>query len=242
MENQQPVSKQSDTSKILRRASLTYQVIESIREAILKGEFKTGEHIMEGELSRRFRVSNSVVREAFAALEGEGILTSTPHRGRVVCEIEEEESQKLLGILAYLEGQVAYWVTKELRPADRKEIDEAARSMRSNPPTGYLEWIRWELAFHQKLWQSARVSWLERQASQLTTLLLAQGTAPNARLCDRPQALRRIPKTITVWEQQETSHSHRHLANVILDGDPNKARNTATRHVIETFVLIWDHS
>ena len=56
-------------------------VVKRIREAILDGVFKPGDHLTEADLAEKFEVSRSPVREALLALEKEG--TATMSRTRV---------------------------------------------------------------------------------------------------------------------------------------------------------------
>jgi len=73
--------------KALQRESLSKRVADSIRAAVLNGEYQLGQKLREVELSKSYGVSNSVVREAFHILQGEGIVVTDPYRGRSVFNI-----------------------------------------------------------------------------------------------------------------------------------------------------------
>lgn len=53
----------------------------AIRGAISAGEFTPGEKLNESEMTGRFGVSRNTLRESFAMLDSEGILTRVPYRG-----------------------------------------------------------------------------------------------------------------------------------------------------------------
>ena len=57
-------------------------VFNTLRQAILKGELKPGERLLEIALAERLGVSRSPVREAMRKLEQEGLLTLSGGRGR----------------------------------------------------------------------------------------------------------------------------------------------------------------
>jgi GntR family transcriptional regulator, rspAB operon transcriptional repressor len=61
-----------------------FLVAKRIRDAILDEVFKPGYHLGEVELSEKFEVSRSPVREALLALEKEGTVIISPYKGAVV--------------------------------------------------------------------------------------------------------------------------------------------------------------
>lgn len=52
-----------------------FLVVQRIREGILDGTLKLGDHLGELELAEKFEVSRSPVREALVALEKEGTVS-----------------------------------------------------------------------------------------------------------------------------------------------------------------------
>lgn len=78
-------------------------VADVLREAILHGLLKAGQPLRQDELAAQFGLSRSPVREALRQLEGEGLVTSYPHRGAVVSEFSAAEMQELCEIRVPLE-------------------------------------------------------------------------------------------------------------------------------------------
>ena len=56
-------------------------VFNTLREAILKGELKPGERLMELQLASKLGVSRTPIREAIRMLEQEGLAVTVPRRG-----------------------------------------------------------------------------------------------------------------------------------------------------------------
>ena len=56
-------------------------VFHTLREAILKGELKPGERLMELQLAAKLGVSRTPIREAIRMLEQEGLAVTIPRRG-----------------------------------------------------------------------------------------------------------------------------------------------------------------
>ena len=56
-------------------------VFNTLRQAILKGELKPGERLMEIQLAEKLGVSRTPIREAIRKLELEGLVLMIPRRG-----------------------------------------------------------------------------------------------------------------------------------------------------------------
>ena len=64
-------------------------VFNTLRKAILKGELKPGERLMEIALAQRLGVSRTPVREAMRKLELEGLVVMIPRRGNTRSSVRE---------------------------------------------------------------------------------------------------------------------------------------------------------
>ncbi len=68
--------------------SRTEAVLEAIKHAILAGELRPGQGLVETELAQLLGVSKTPVREALKTLAGAGLVTMSPYRGATVREID----------------------------------------------------------------------------------------------------------------------------------------------------------
>ena len=71
-------------------------VFNTLRKAILKGELKPGERLMEIALAEKLGVSRTPVREAMRKLELEGLVVMIPRRGAQVANITEKDLNDVL--------------------------------------------------------------------------------------------------------------------------------------------------
>lgn len=78
-------------------------VFQTLREAILKGNIKPGERLMEIQLSQQLGVSRTPVREAIRMLELEGLVNMTPRKGAAVAAISEKSLRDVLEVRCALE-------------------------------------------------------------------------------------------------------------------------------------------
>lgn len=78
-------------------------VFETLRQAILRGELKPGERLMEIHLAQKLGVSRTPVREAIRKLELEGLVRMIPRKGAVVAEITISDLEDVLEVRLALE-------------------------------------------------------------------------------------------------------------------------------------------
>lgn len=92
-----------DSFTFTRQASMSLRekITNDIRNAILKGELKSGSRFKEIEIARQMGVSRGPVREAIRQLEREGLLVTTPYRETVVADIALEEVKEILIPIRY---------------------------------------------------------------------------------------------------------------------------------------------
>jgi len=82
-------------------------VVETLRAAILAGEFRAGERLHEVKLTARWGVSRTPVRAALQKLASEGLLDYTPNRGYTLRELSISEVISAYEVRAVLEGLAA---------------------------------------------------------------------------------------------------------------------------------------
>ena len=110
-------------------------VFNTLRQAILRGELKPGERLMEIQLANKLGVSRTPIREAIRKLELEGLVLMIPRRGAEVAEITEKSLRDVLEVRGALEELAVKLACKkitdeqiaELRAAE-KEFEQALSS------------------------------------------------------------------------------------------------------------------
>jgi GntR family transcriptional regulator of vanillate catabolism len=82
-------------------------VVETLRAAVLAGDFRPGERLHEMRLTTRLGVSRTPVRAALQKLASEGLLDYTPNRGYAMREFPIGEVVSAYEVRAVLEGLAA---------------------------------------------------------------------------------------------------------------------------------------
>jgi DNA-binding GntR family transcriptional regulator len=80
-------------------------VSDVLREAIIRGIFKSAEQLRQDVIARSLGVSAIPVREAFKTLESEGLLQRIPYRGVFVSQISKEDVLEIYELRLLLEVQ-----------------------------------------------------------------------------------------------------------------------------------------
>lgn len=102
------------------------QIAQAIEEMIVSGRVVPGAVLRQDELSRRFAVSRTPIREALRQLAALGLVSFTPNKGVRVRALDREEWAQTFLARAALEGAAAELAAQRLTDADLAEIDEAA--------------------------------------------------------------------------------------------------------------------
>jgi DNA-binding GntR family transcriptional regulator len=91
-----------------RALTIAEQIADRVGIAIVKGEYRTGQHIPEQEIAAQFGVSHGPVREALRALERRGLVEVLPRRGAFAVEISLDSIADVFNIRAVLLGLAAH--------------------------------------------------------------------------------------------------------------------------------------
>lgn len=79
-------------------------VFNTLRQAILKGELKPGERLLEIHLAQKLGVSRTPIREAIRKLELEGLVRMIPRRGAEVARITAKSLKDVLEVRRALDA------------------------------------------------------------------------------------------------------------------------------------------
>ncbi|MBS6196442.1 MAG: GntR family transcriptional regulator [Clostridiales bacterium] len=100
-------------------------VFSTLRQAILRGELKPGERLMEVSLSNRLGVSRTPVREAIRMLEQEGLVNMVPRKGAQVAQITERDLNDVLEVRLGLEELAVRFACERITGEELGELELA---------------------------------------------------------------------------------------------------------------------
>jgi DNA-binding GntR family transcriptional regulator len=106
-------------------------VARKLRAAIMSGNLKPGQRLVERELCEMMGVSRPSIREALRLLEADGLVNTVPHRGPMVSTISLEEARQLYAARAVLEGFAGRECARLHDPAVVRKIGEALTRLKA---------------------------------------------------------------------------------------------------------------
>ena len=199
----------------LEHAPLRDKVAEEIRAAILSGQFKPGERLVEDRLAEEFGVSRNPIREAIRTLASEGLIEVTARRGAVVASLSSEEAEELLEVRATLEAANARLAARRRDPAVLELLQQIlGRGDAAIEAGEAADLVALNDAFHTHLAQAGR----NRVLADLMKTLRDR-TAPLFRGAD-------VAFARTTWAE------HAGILRAVIAGDAELASLLAYRHVI----------
>jgi DNA-binding GntR family transcriptional regulator len=150
------------TTAVVNR-SLGDEVVDRLREGIVNGVLKPGEHLREANLSAAMDVSRSPIRDAFAQLHHEGLVTLRRHHGAVVVGMTEQDIEEVYSLRVSLETLA---VRRAIELADAEDITALRAAAKRIPKVHAVKDLKeyadldlsfhdlfYRIASHQKLYQ-----------------------------------------------------------------------------------------
>jgi DNA-binding GntR family transcriptional regulator len=198
------------------------QIRHAINKAIISGELKPGDRIVETKWARELGVSQSPVREAIRELEMIGLVENVPYQGCFVRKITRKElldsykvrmCLELLGIQEAAEGINDKHI-EELQNI-LKEMEQAAAEQ------NFMLYIKKDVSFHKKILEISENELLVRTWEQ----------------CNFTHSTY-IGTMISQKTLEQLSVRHEELFNALSSRDLNRAKEAVCRHFEE---LMEDH-
>lgn len=111
-------------------------VFNTLRKAILTGELKPGERLMEIHLANQLGVSRTPVREAIHKLEQEGLVIMMPRRGAEVAQITEKSLKDVLEVRRALDALCAELACDRITEEGKRQLLKACNEFEKATVTG----------------------------------------------------------------------------------------------------------
>lgn len=114
------------------RVSSSDYIVRAVKEQLYDGRFAPGQQLTESELTRRFGVGRSSVREALKRLAAEGVVTISLHRGARIRSLTRKDVQDGLKVTEALAALAARTAAERAHtPSEIKTLRATLKSLRS---------------------------------------------------------------------------------------------------------------
>jgi DNA-binding GntR family transcriptional regulator len=131
-------------------------IFETLRKAIVSGDIKPGERLMEVSLANQMGVSRTPVREAIRRLEAEGLVTMIPRRGTHVSELSVKDIMDVLEVRAVLDRLATELAAKRIQPSQLKTLESIHKQYISCVEKDNMEGaIKKDVEFHDIIYAAS---------------------------------------------------------------------------------------
>ena len=130
-------------------------VFNTLREAILKGDLKPGERLMELQLASKLGVSRTPIREAIRMLEQEGLAVTTPRKGAEVAKMTLKDMEDVLEIRDALDELAVRIECQKISDEQLKQLEDMKELFEKSTQTGNVKKIaEADVTFHDVIYEA----------------------------------------------------------------------------------------
>ena len=196
---------------------------QALREAIISGELKGGDRVLEQKWSIRLGIGQPTLREALRELEHQGLLRKQPQRGTYVAQLSPEDYQRILEVRIPLEAIAVSRATARLTPDFEKELTRLVMTMAGTEREGdFRNFHDCDVLFHRTIWEMAANEYLSELLETITFRLFVFSIV--GRWGDTPNA---------AGERIAAVRQHLSILEGIRSGDPQKARQAFVKNTVD---------
>lgn len=153
------------------------RVAVTLREKLLRGEFRPGQRLAELWLVPQLKASRTPVRLALERLSHQGLLKALPYGGFRVREFTIADLWDSIELRGVLEGTAARMAAERLVNPDElgplRECHEALAKVAPMTMDDFLDYVAKNMAFHRELWKLAKSPTVERALDGICALPFA---------------------------------------------------------------------
>jgi DNA-binding GntR family transcriptional regulator len=234
----------------LSAATTRRQLTADIRDAILRGQIRPGERLVEGSLAERTGASPAAVREVLETLEQEGLIHTKPGSGTksgpgiYVTDLSVTRLREILSVRMQLEPHAAWLASRRLKPEDITTLTRLVDSLGEH--AGNLDLYtcsREDFNFHQRIWACSGNRTLSKILTQLCTSYFAYSAILpgltddelDKRFGSHEMVERRFRTGLP-----ERYEKHRQLLDTLLTRDRAAIETAFRKHMIEAWLWLFE--
>lgn len=147
-------------------------VLKTIRQAILTGDLKPGERLMEIHLAEKLGVSRTPIREAIRQLELEGLVVMIPRKGATVAHLSSKTTSEVLEVRLALDELAVKLACERITDSEIDELKSANVAFEEAVEAGDTKEITaCDIAFHDIILNASKNARLTQIVNNLAEQL-----------------------------------------------------------------------
>lgn len=140
-----------------QRKSLSDEVLDRLRQAIVRGRLRPGHHLGESTLAEAFGVSRGPVREALSQLQQEGLVVLERHKAARVTRISMEDVEELYELRVDLEKLAVKRAARLMSVGELEEMGSVVVAYgEAVEGDAVEEAVDLDMQFHDSIFRGAR--------------------------------------------------------------------------------------
>lgn len=116
----------------INRRLIHEQIYETLKEAILNGDLRPGERLMQDRIAEQFGVSRMPVRDALRLLEANNLVINEPNKGITVKEFGINELKDTFFVRSILEKEAIKLAVEKMTADKVKKLENLHKIMSEN--------------------------------------------------------------------------------------------------------------
>jgi DNA-binding GntR family transcriptional regulator len=224
--------------------TLSAQLAVQIREAILRGQLRPGQRLVERSVAERTGTSQASVREALHILELEGLVVKKTNTATYVTELSARRLREILSVRSQLEPHAAWLASRRLTPEDVEALTSLVESLRQHAQHQDLYVCsREDFSFHQRIWVCSGNETLSKLLTQICTSYFAYSSIlPGLSDEELDERFGSHEALVRRWREglTERYEKHRQLLDTLLTRDRHRIELEFRKHMIEAWLWLFD--
>ena len=205
-------------NQLVRPPTLTAVVVDTIRDAIFRGDWQPGESLREVELSKSLDVSRGTVREALRQLQDEGLVEVIPHRGVFVRKLSPRTAEEIYTLRVLIEPYAVRVALEDgaYSEEDLESLEALVQRMGECEGKGdVFGTIKADVEFHHLVCERSDHQLLLRVLENIQSLMM----------------LFMLDTKLYRSDLVSDEHSHGAVLEAIRQGDPVHAEEMVRKHI-----------
>ncbi|TDF95766.1 GntR family transcriptional regulator [Paenibacillus piri] len=195
--------------------SISAQVYESLKAAIMEGRLVPGSRLLVLDIANTFQISQAPVREALERLKQEGLILGKPNKGSVVSEITAKEIVDIVAVREMMEG---FAVKHSLPYLEENHFQELGRIVQCMEDAirhkNKLRLVELDHDFHGCFYELCGNHVVQQMWEQMKMKVMRFIAVSNYR-----------------FSTERLAQAHYHLIDVLRSGDPSLAEAQFVDHL-----------
>lgn len=210
-------------------------IVESLIADVFQGRIRAGQHLVTQELSERFGVSHTPIREALISLAGIGIIDLLPNRGAVVRRVTKRDVREVCAVRRALECAATQGACGRIKPVELNGLVQELEHLTQAPAKSGARFIKkareLDNRLHDLIAASCGNSFLANEINRLKILFRAF----------RDVSWDRFEVAADGHRLAEEAHEHLAIVQALAVEDRKAAARAMSRH-IQSGVKYWSRA